>query len=450
MPHLPIDEVRQLAHECGLEEIYWNEHSKVISFRSLSLSSSSTKRSYEDTSSPSHSHDYPTRYNVYYTTGTVSTSMDHPRQGKTQLFRRNVDLALLQDIFLNPRIHSDLGYKFKNNNKLSCSSKRVKGGILRNLRYTSDDKNNDDDDDDDDHNDAAEGEEDAAKRQMVKLVAERKAIDTEIKEIQAILDEHERLREVKRQKEREEKERQRREEEAAEEAARKAAEEARKAAEAARRKALQTARGKFGTWRGLRESNDFRSNFTNDSTCIAIGGNTHLILYENGSWAYSSGLIDGVHQKLKTRALSHPSPKYIAMSADNVRYYIRFANGKSEWVGPDSMTELLQGTSREVRSVAFGQNYQDYFVVFEDGGWQYSGVPDGLVSKLNARQKRGDLERVSLGPNGEWFLSAKNGRAWWGNCSDLFYKDVKEVMDEAGDIVDIQFGETGTWFIRYK
>ena len=27
------------------------------------------------------------RVNVYYTTGTVATCLDHPRQGKTQLFR---------------------------------------------------------------------------------------------------------------------------------------------------------------------------------------------------------------------------------------------------------------------------------------------------------------------------------------------------------------------------
>jgi len=52
----------------------------------------------------------PIRINVYWTTGTVGTCLDHPRQGKTQLFRRNVDLSTLREIFKNPRVHTGAGY----------------------------------------------------------------------------------------------------------------------------------------------------------------------------------------------------------------------------------------------------------------------------------------------------------------------------------------------------
>jgi hypothetical protein len=50
------------------------------------------------------------RINVYYSTGTVGTCLSHPRQGKTQLFRRNVSKHQPQDIFENPRTHTGKGY----------------------------------------------------------------------------------------------------------------------------------------------------------------------------------------------------------------------------------------------------------------------------------------------------------------------------------------------------
>ena len=51
------------------------------------------------------------RVNVYYTTGTVGTSLDHPSKGKTQLFRKNrPDYALLEKIFEDPRVHTGDGY----------------------------------------------------------------------------------------------------------------------------------------------------------------------------------------------------------------------------------------------------------------------------------------------------------------------------------------------------
>jgi hypothetical protein len=74
-----------------LEEIMFNPHSSVISFR--------TKEN--------------ARINVYYTTRTVATALDHPYQGKTQLFRRNCSAAELREIMKDPRIHTEKGYQQK-------------------------------------------------------------------------------------------------------------------------------------------------------------------------------------------------------------------------------------------------------------------------------------------------------------------------------------------------
>lgn len=53
------------------------------------------------------------RLNVYYTTMTVGTALQHPRKGRTQLFRKNVSPALMERIFKNPRAHTDRGYYTK-------------------------------------------------------------------------------------------------------------------------------------------------------------------------------------------------------------------------------------------------------------------------------------------------------------------------------------------------
>ena len=92
MPALNVDEVRRAAQDAELDEIYYNETSRVISFA--------------DGGDPQ----TLTRINVYYTTGTVGTCVDHPRQGRTQLFRRDVDMALLRELMRDPRLHTGTGY----------------------------------------------------------------------------------------------------------------------------------------------------------------------------------------------------------------------------------------------------------------------------------------------------------------------------------------------------
>jgi len=82
-----IDDVRGIAERASYKEIDFNSLSRVISFR-------------RDT----------TRINVYYSTGTVGTCLNHPVKGKTQLFRRNVGIDELEQIFFEPRTHTGKGY----------------------------------------------------------------------------------------------------------------------------------------------------------------------------------------------------------------------------------------------------------------------------------------------------------------------------------------------------
>lgn len=86
--------VEHLAYENGWIFICYQDDKDMISFRNLINGDSA-------------------RINIYLTKMTVSTSLTHPRQGKTQLYRRNVDMTLLSRIFKNPRIHTDRGYQVK-------------------------------------------------------------------------------------------------------------------------------------------------------------------------------------------------------------------------------------------------------------------------------------------------------------------------------------------------
>jgi hypothetical protein len=54
--------------------------------------------------------DGSTRINVYMTKMTVATCLNHPKKGPTQMFRRNVTIAMLDEIFEYPRKHTGKGY----------------------------------------------------------------------------------------------------------------------------------------------------------------------------------------------------------------------------------------------------------------------------------------------------------------------------------------------------
>jgi len=101
-----VDEVRDAAAGTAFGEIGHNEASRVISFRSST-----------------------TRINVYYTTGTVATCLNHPTRGKTQLFRRRVGLELLYNIFVDPRLHTGRGY-YRTNNRQSWKTVRENGSAV--------------------------------------------------------------------------------------------------------------------------------------------------------------------------------------------------------------------------------------------------------------------------------------------------------------------------------
>jgi hypothetical protein len=50
------------------------------------------------------------KMNVYLSTMTIQTCMNHPSKGNTQLNRRNLSPEQMEQLFINPRVHTGKGY----------------------------------------------------------------------------------------------------------------------------------------------------------------------------------------------------------------------------------------------------------------------------------------------------------------------------------------------------
>ena len=233
------------------------------------------------------------------------------------------------------------------------------------------------------------------------------------------------------------------------EAEQKVAEKARLAKIAAQKKVdeVRAARGTF--MKGLFYEADHVSKiFDKTVTCVACGGEAMIMLYETGGWAFTSNLPKLLHNKLNGRQKSLPSPLYVALGSQD-RYYIRFQDGKCEFVGCDAMIQTLQKKqiSRTVRTVAFGGDWDSYFIVYSDGGYEYSSIPLALHKLIKSRNGKCDLACVSLGPSGEFYVRTQNEKAWWGGMTTKNLQTVSSVKDR---ITFLDFGDDDTYFLRYK
>ena len=231
----------------------------------------------------------------------------------------------------------------------------------------------------------------------------------------------------------------------------------------------------------------FLADSTNDPVrCVAINGIGAVLIYQSGEWAYSS---DGLPKKLK-KALNvygddrddgaagekrPPPPRYAALGTEG-RYFLAFGSGGQcgIWNGPPGLDEALTSgvkkhdkqkrkqkkknalfeakRHRPVSSVAFGTKMDTWFVVFKDGSWEYrgKGIPEGLERLLQDRRSKADLETVTLGPSGEWFVKARNGKMWWGGTSDDFDElmDYLEESERSPTFVD--FGQYNAYFVTHE
>ena len=121
----------------------------------------------------------------------------------------------------------------------------------------------------------------------------------------------------------------------------------------------------------LCDSETVSKQFKETATCVSTSGKATVMLYEGGGWAHTAGVPRHLYDKLNERA---SSPTYVSIGARAIhhllspsprhwtadRCYVKFANGASQWVGPDPMSNVLKTESRSVRSVAFGATFDSF------------------------------------------------------------------------------------------
>jgi len=223
---------------------------------------------------------------------------------------------------------------------------------------------------------------------------------------------------------------------------------------------------------------------------VATNGRGTVFLYGNGGVAYTPSIPKALYQKLRQlRSSSFSSrPCFVALGTRD-RYYVSFNDGSGDWKGSNTLDKMLKkrvvknpnggsssskrilsgsssqstdtyknnnisnneaGPSMIPRSVAFGATYDTFFVVFNDGSWEYQGrsIPKSLEKKLREREDAADLVICNLGPNREWFMKAENGKMWWSGITPELDIVLKKITKK-GYLHNMDFGENGSYFLSY-
>ncbi|GKY95226.1 hypothetical protein MPSEU_000485600 [Mayamaea pseudoterrestris] len=185
---------------------------------------------------------------------------------------------------------------------------------------------------------------------------------------------------------------------------------------------------------------------------IATNGKSTVFLYGNGGVAYTPLIPRPLYQKLSQLRNSRMDsrPVYVALGSRD-RFFCAFYDGSFTLKGPKELDKELKQCLKPPRSVAFANAWDSYFVVLDNGEWKYHGrsIPVGLKEKLHERKGKTDLVCVNLGPSGEWFLKAENGRMWWGGVSKDTDKAIMDLLDDGHAIHMLDFGDDGSYFVSY-
>ena len=205
------------------------------------------------------------------------------------------------------------------------------------------------------------------------------------------------------------------------------------------------ARGRHVMFR-LYHSEFVDSNFDERVTAIACGEEATIMIFEDGDTAWTKELPIQLYNKLNGRQKSLPKPEYVALGSKD-RYFVRFRDGASQWSNHDEgFTKIIKEDERAIRSIAFGEHSDSYFIVYENGGYNYCNVPSALDDLMEERGQLGDINCVSLGPDGEYFVEIENGQAWWGGTTEENLERISQVRDR---VHFIDFGDDGTFLCRY-
>jgi hypothetical protein len=181
---------------------------------------------------------------------------------------------------------------------------------------------------------------------------------------------------------------------------------------------------------------------------VAINGRACVLLYASGAWVASRDVPTALKRNLGRKECK---PAYVSLGL-NGKYFVMFEDGEYFWEGPHEMRDYLRNGN--VSCVAFGDQRDTFFIVNTDGSWYYQGsdIPQALEDLLSKdRNGKSDLTIVSLGPNGEYFVKARNKKMWWGGVTMELEDLIEEVITEEKKVpLFIDFGKSGSYFLCYQ
>ena len=154
------------------------------------------------------------------------------------------------------------------------------------------------------------------------------------------------------------------------------------------------------------------------------------------------------HRLSQLRHSSYESrPAYVSLGSRD-RYFCSFHDGSHAFKGPKGLDRELRKLKKPPASVAFGSTYDTFCLVFKDGSWKCGGrgIPTDLMEHLGERK---DVQTVTLGPEGEWFLKLRGGTMWWGGIHSELDAAIQDLLESNHYIHFLDFGEGGSYFVSY-
>lgn len=115
---------------------------------------------------------------------------------------------------------------------------------------------------------------------------------------------------------------------------------------------------------------------------VAFADGAYVMLYNDSNWAFLGGIPKGLLNKLWGRQQNLPPLVNISFGPSG-QYYIEFADGRSQWHGPDDLGDALHEERHGIVRVAFGP-WGEWLILVKNGGYNSSGnLPPSLINKLH-------------------------------------------------------------------
>lgn len=207
--------------------------------------------------------------------------------------------------------------------------------------------------------------------------------------------------------------------------------------------------------RGFPSNTDF-SSYLGDGDelrCCSVfmgkDGNAEVFtLYEDGlsAWTCCPALLD---KKFRYRSKHHSKGVFVAIGTED-RYFVKFQNGRSEWVSNCKEFDCsVKENPSSPRFVAFGPN-DSWFVLFEDDSFDWYNIPSTLHNKLHSRKK--DIPKVKLlamSSDGGWFVEFTNGSFSHQGLHHKFQHDLCKANKPMHTILHVSLPTKDSYCIVY-